>query len=56
MKKNHLPIGILDSGLGGLTVLKALQKEFPNESFISIPNIVTLVTEIYSPLMKKRPS
>ena len=36
MKKNHLPIGIFDSGLGGLTVLKALQKEFPNESFIYI--------------------
>ena len=36
MKKNHLPIGIFDSGLGGLTVLKELQKEFPNESFIYI--------------------
>ena len=28
------PIGVFDSGLGGLTVLKALQKYLPNESFI----------------------
>jgi len=33
---NHLPIGIFDSGLGGLTVLKALQKLLPHESFIYI--------------------
>ena len=32
--KNQLPIGIFDSGLGGLTVLKALQTLLPNESFI----------------------
>jgi len=31
---NNKPIGIFDSGLGGLTVLKALSKELPNESFI----------------------
>ena len=34
--KNHLPIGIFDSGLGGLTVLKALKTLLPNESFIYI--------------------
>ncbi len=28
------PIGVFDSGLGGLTVLKALHRHFPNESFI----------------------
>ncbi len=28
------PIGVFDSGLGGLTVLKALHHHFPNESFI----------------------
>jgi glutamate racemase len=28
------PIGVFDSGLGGLTVIKALQKILPNESFI----------------------
>ena len=35
MKKN-LPIGIFDSGLGGLTVLKSLKQLLPNESFIYI--------------------
>ena len=33
---NSLPIGIFDSGLGGLTVLKELQHLLPNESFIYI--------------------
>ena len=28
------PIGVFDSGLGGLTVLKSLEKILPNESFI----------------------
>ena len=28
------PIGVFDSGLGGLTVLKELEKELPNESFV----------------------
>ena len=32
----NMPIGVFDSGLGGLTVLKALQKTLPNESFIYI--------------------
>lgn len=31
---NNKPIGIFDSGLGGLTVLKVLSKELPKESFI----------------------
>ena len=35
MNKN-LPIGIFDSGLGGLTVLKKLQETFPCETFIYI--------------------
>ena len=29
-----LPIGVFDSGMGGLTVLRALQAELPSESFI----------------------
>lgn len=28
------PIGVFDSGLGGLTILKALQQKLPNEQFI----------------------
>lgn len=31
---NDLPIGVFDSGIGGLTVLKALIRQLPNESFI----------------------
>lgn len=31
---NNLPIGVFDSGIGGLTVLKGLIKELPKESFI----------------------
>jgi glutamate racemase len=34
MKNNNSPIGIFDSGLGGLTVLKELTDILPNESFI----------------------
>ena len=34
MKNN--PIGILDSGVGGLTVLSAIVKELPHESFVYI--------------------
>ncbi len=30
------PIGIFDSGLGGLTVLRSLKKQLPNESFVYI--------------------
>ena len=29
-----LPIGVFDSGMGGLTVLRALQAAMPGESFI----------------------
>ena len=28
------PIGIFDSGIGGLTVLKKLEEKLPNERFI----------------------
>ncbi|MEO8650298.1 MAG: glutamate racemase [Acidobacteriota bacterium] len=32
--KSELPIGIFDSGVGGLTVYRALHDRFPNEHFI----------------------
>ena len=35
-KTNTQPIGIFDSGLGGLTVLCELERTLPNESFIYI--------------------
>lgn len=31
---DNVPIGVFDSGIGGLTVLKALREELPHESFI----------------------
>ena len=31
---SHLPIGIFDSGVGGLTVYRALRERLPNECFI----------------------
>ena len=31
---NNSPIGVFDSGLGGLNVLKELMKELPNEKYI----------------------
>ncbi|MCM1982699.1 glutamate racemase [Lyngbya confervoides] len=31
---NALPIGVFDSGVGGLTVLKQLQRQLPQESFV----------------------
>lgn len=33
---NNLPIGVFDSGVGGLTVLTDLMKEMPNENFIYV--------------------
>ena len=30
----HLPIGVFDSGVGGLTVLRELRRLLPDESFI----------------------
>ena len=35
-------IGIFDSGLGGLTVLKVLSQKFPQESFCYIGDIARL--------------
>lgn len=34
LKKNNLPIGVFDSGLGGLTVVCELSRILPNESII----------------------
>jgi glutamate racemase len=34
VSSQDLPIGVFDSGVGGLTVLKALQQKLPHESFL----------------------
>ncbi len=41
MKKN-LAIGVFDSGMGGLTVLRALRRELPAESFIYLGDTARL--------------
>lgn len=46
---NQLPIGVFDSGIGGLTVLKALQKHLPNESFLYLGDTARLPYGTKSP-------
>ena len=42
MQKNKLPIGVFDSGIGGLTVLRALQHCLPHESFLYLGDTARL--------------
>jgi len=42
MTNNTLPIGVFDSGMGGLTVLRALRKTLPHESFIYLGDTARL--------------
>lgn len=43
MAKDHaLPIGVFDSGVGGLTVLRALRQRLPNEHFIYLGDTARL--------------
>ncbi|PIQ42645.1 MAG: glutamate racemase [Gammaproteobacteria bacterium CG11_big_fil_rev_8_21_14_0_20_46_22] len=44
-----LPIGVFDSGVGGLTVLKALQAVLPNESFVYLGDTARLPYGTKSP-------
>lgn len=32
----HRPIGIFDSGVGGLTVLKAVRRKLPHSDFVYV--------------------
>src|ERR1051325_9647518 len=40
--KPELPIGIFDSGVGGLTVLKALRARLPGEAFLYLGDTARL--------------
>lgn len=42
MTKSQLAIGVFDSGMGGLTVLRALRAELPSESFIYLGDTARL--------------
>ncbi|MFA6810809.1 MAG: glutamate racemase [Desulfoplanes sp.] len=46
---NDLPIGVFDSGVGGLTVLKALRDELPAEKFIYLGDTARLPYGTKSP-------
>ena len=39
---NNAPIGIFDSGMGGLTVMRALTARLPGESFIYLGDTARL--------------
>ena len=49
MNNNKLPIGVFDSGMGGLTVLKALKSVLPGESFIYLGDTARLPYGTKSP-------
>lgn len=42
INKQHLAIGVFDSGMGGLTVLRALRQSLPQESFIYLGDTARL--------------
>ena len=45
----HLPIGVFDSGVGGLTVLSAVQQQLPHESFLYLGDTARLPYGTKSP-------
>ncbi|MGB5576401.1 MAG: glutamate racemase [Woeseiaceae bacterium] len=47
--ENDLPIGIFDSGVGGLTVLKAIRAELPNENLLYLGDTARLPYGTKSP-------
>ncbi|KTC77032.1 glutamate racemase [Legionella brunensis] len=49
MNKNNLPIGVFDSGMGGLTVLRALKATLVKESFVYLGDTARLPYGTKSP-------
>lgn len=49
MTNTTLPIGVFDSGMGGLTVLRALKNQLPQESFIYLGDTARLPYGTKSP-------
>lgn len=49
MNNNKLPIGVFDSGMGGLTVLSAIRESLPQESFIYLGDTARLPYGTKSP-------
>lgn len=52
--KSDLPIGVFDSGVGGLTVLKAIQDALPNENLIYLGDTARLPYGTKSPASIER--
>lgn len=50
----HLPIGVFDSGIGGLTVLRALQTHLPHERFLYLGDTARLPYGTKSPATIQR--
>jgi glutamate racemase len=53
-RHNELPIGVFDSGVGGLTVLKAIQEEMPNENLVYLGDTARLPYGTKSPASIER--
>jgi glutamate racemase len=51
---NDLPIGVFDSGVGGLTVLKAIREEMPNENLVYLGDTARLPYGTKSPASIER--
>ena len=51
---DNRPIGVFDSGLGGLTVVKALKKLLPNESIVYFGDTARLPYGIKSKSLVKQ--
>ena len=49
MNSSQLPIGVFDSGMGGLTVLRALRKALPHEGYIYLGDTARLPYGTKSP-------
>lgn len=49
-----LPIGVFDSGVGGLTVVRALREQLPNESFVYLGDTARLPYGTKSPKTVER--
>lgn len=49
LPKINLPIGVFDSGVGGLTVLRALRQQLPQESFLYLGDTARLPYGTKSP-------
>ncbi len=54
MNTDSSPIGVFDSGMGGLTVLRALRKQLPGESFLYLGDTARLPYGTKSPTTVQR--